>query len=336
MRNFLWRLAGHVARGLVMIWVVVTFTFFLVKLMPGNPVQVQVEKMVEQGMTQEQAQAQAAVAYGFLPTGSPISQYGHYLWRVLHFDLGQSVAAQGVPVATQVRAAVPWTMALVLGGILISFVLGVVLGVLAALRRSTATGHALSVSGSLLHGVPPFVIALVLFALFSQTWRLFPYGAPYDSDVDPSFNGWFIGNVIYHAVLPACAYALATYGGWLLTMKSSVVSVLGEDFVLAAELRGLTWWRRFRYLARNAMLPLFTVLAISIGLMFGGSIFIERIFNYQGLGVLLYNSLGSRDYPMMNGAFLLITIAVVIANILADLLYSAIDPRVRRVGTATA
>jgi peptide/nickel transport system permease protein len=336
MRNFLWRLAGHVARGLVMIWVVVTFTFFLVKLMPGNPVQVQVEKMVEQGMTQEQAQAQAAVAYGFLPTGSPFGQYLHYLWRVVHFDLGQSVAAQGVPVATQVRAAVPWTMALVLGGILISFVLGVVLGVLAALRRSTATGHALSVSGSLLHGVPPFVIALVLFALFSQTWRIFPYGAPYDSDVDPSFNGWFIGNVIYHAVLPACAYALATYGGWLLTMKSSVVSVLGEDFVLAAELRGLTWWRRFRYLARNAMLPLFTVLAISIGLMFGGSIFIERIFNYQGLGVLLYNSLGSRDYPMMNGAFLLITIAVVIANILADLLYSAIDPRVRRVGTATA
>jgi peptide/nickel transport system permease protein len=324
------RLAGHLARGLAMIWVVTTFTFFLVKLMPGDPVQIQVEKFIEQGMAPEQAQAQAAVTYGLLPHGSTWSQYVHYLWRLVHFDMGLSVSAQGVPVTKQVLAAAPWTTVLVLSGILISFLLGVTLGVFAAVRRSTAGGHALSISGSLLHGVPPFVIALVLVALFTRVWRIFPYGAPYDSSLTPGVNGWFIGNVIYHAVLPALAYALATYGGWLLTMKSSVVSVLGEDFVLAAELRGLSFWTRFRYLARNAILPLFTVLAISVGLMFGGSIFIERIFDYQGLGVLLYNSIGSRDYSTMNGAFLLITVAVVIANILADLLYSVIDPRVRR------
>jgi peptide/nickel transport system permease protein len=326
------RLAGHLARGLAMIWVVTTFTFFLVKLMPGDPVQVQVEKFIEQGMAPEQAQAQAAVTYGLLPHGSVWSQYVHYLWRLLHLDMGLSVTAQGVPVAKQVAAAAPWTTVLVLSGILISFLLGVVLGVFAAVRRSTAGGHALSISGSLLHGVPPFVIALVLVALFTRVWHVFPYGAPYDSAISPGLNGWFIGNVIYHAVLPALAYALATYGGWLLTMKSSVVSVLGEDFVLAAELRGLSFWTRFRYLARNAILPLFTVLAVSVGLMFGGSIFIERIFDYQGLGVLLYNSIGSRDYSTMNGAFLLITVAVVIANVLADLLYSVIDPRVRKVG----
>jgi peptide/nickel transport system permease protein len=148
--------------------------------------------------------------------------------------------------------------------------------------------------------------------------------------VAPGFYADFMVDVAYHTVLPAAAFALASYGGWLLAMRSSVASVLGDDFLLAAELRGLTRWMRFRYLARNAILPLFTVLAISFGLVFGGAIFIERIFNYPGLGMLLFASIGARDFSMMSGSFLIITAAVIVANILADLLYSAIDPRVRR------
>lgn len=332
MTVFARRLAGHLTRGLAMIWVVTTFTFFLVRLMPGDPVTVQYETLIQRGYTPQQAEAQTAVTYGFLPHGSLWHQYLEYLWRLLHLDLGVSVNAQGVSVATQVGAATPWTVVLVLSGILVSFLVGVGLGVFAALRRDKASGHALSISGSLLHGVPPFVIAIVLLTLFTRIWAIFPQGAPYDAEYTPGFNGWFVSNVAWHAILPALAYALSTYGGWLLAMKSSVVSVLGDDFLLAAELRGLGAWTRFRYLARNAILPLFTVLALSFGLMFGGSIFIEKIFNYQGLGVLLFNSIGQRDYSMMNGAFLLITAAVIVANILADLLYSVIDPRVRRAG----
>ena len=330
MKKILWRLAGHLARGLAMIWAVTTFTFFLIRLMPGDPVSVQYERLLAQGMSPDQAQAQTAITYGFLPKGTLWEQYLAYLWRLAQLDLGVSTEAQGVSVTTQVLAAAPWTVVLVLSGLLLSFLVGIVLGVFAALRRSTATGHALSISGSLLHGVPPFVIGIVLLALFTRIWPVFPSGRPYDQEYTPGLNGWFISDVIWHAILPATAYALASYGGWLLAMKSSVVSVLGDDFLLAAELRGLTPWMRFRYLARNAILPLFTVLALSFGFMFGGSIFIERIFNYQGLGVLLYNSIGSRDFPMMGGAFLLITAAVIVANIAADLLYSIIDPRVRR------
>jgi peptide/nickel transport system permease protein len=114
-------------------------------------------------------------------------------------------------------------------------------------------------------------------------------------------------------------------------MKSSVVSVLGDDFILGAELRGLRPLTVARYIARNAMLPLFTILALSIGFMFGGSIFIEEIFDYPGLGYALLTSIGKRDYPLMTGAFLIITVAVIVANILADLLYEVIDPRVRRI-----
>jgi peptide/nickel transport system permease protein len=135
--------------------------------------------------------------------------------------------------------------------------------------------------------------------------------------------------LIQHATLPIVTYALASYGGWILAMKSSVVSVLGDDFILAAELRGLKRGIIFRYVARNAILPLFTILALSLGMLFGGAIFIERIFNYPGLGLLLINSITNRDYALMGGAFLLITVAIVIANIVADMLYTAIDPRVR-------
>jgi peptide/nickel transport system permease protein len=331
MKEFLWRLAGHLTRGLVMIWAVTTFTFFLIRLMPGDPVQVQYERLIAQGMSPDQAESATAITYGFVPHGPVHQQYLDYLSGLLRLDLGVSVDSLGVPVADRVFGAMPWTILLVLSGILVSFLIGVTLGVVAALRRGGFVGHSLSISGSLLHGVPPFVIGIVLAALFSRVWRWFPSGGVYNGDeVAPGFYVDFMLNVAYHTVLPASAFAIASYGGWLLAMRSSVASVLGDDFLLAAELRGLTTWTRFRYLARNAILPLFTVLAISFGLVFGGSVFIEKIFNYPGLGLLLLSSIGSRDYSMMSGAFLLITAAVIVANILADLLYTVIDPRVRR------
>ncbi|WP_246001599.1 ABC transporter permease [Allorhizocola rhizosphaerae] len=327
----MWRIAGHLTRGLAMIWAVTTFTFVLIRLMPGDPVQVQYERLIAQGMTPDQAESATAITYGFVPHGPMWKQYLEYMWGLAHLDLGVSVESQGVPVADRVFGALPWTVLLVLSGILISFLIGVVLGVVAAMRRSTMVGHGLSIAGSLLHGVPPFVIGIVLAALFTRRWRWFPSGGHFNGDeVSPGFYYDFIGDVAYHAVLPAASFAVASYGGWLLAMRSSVASVLGDDFLLAAELRGLRPFMRFRYLARNAILPLFTVLAISFGLVFGGSIFIERIFNYPGLGMLLYQSIGARDFSMMSGAFLLITAAVIVANILADVLYTVIDPRVRR------
>jgi peptide/nickel transport system permease protein len=218
----------------------------------------------------------------------------------------------------------------VLSGIVVSFAIGVSAGVLAAVKRSTRLGDLLTVSGSVLHGIPQFVLAILLAYVFTTIWAVLPFGAPYDVTIAPGWNVAFIGSLITHAILPVAAYALSGYGGWLLTMKSSVVSVLGDDFILGAELRGLRRLTVARYIARNAMLPLFTILALSAGFMFGGSIFIEEIFDYPGLGYTLLASIGTRDYPLMTGTFLIITVAVVAANILADLLYGVIDPRVRR------
>lgn len=330
MTRLLLRISRRLLGGLVMIWVVTTFTFFVVHALPGDPVKVEYEKLLTQGMAPEQAQQQVSVMYGFVPHTSAWQQYGSYVWRLLHGDLGQSISYTGVPVSHIVLSAAPWTVVLVLTGILASFLVGVTLGVIAAVRRSTRIGDLLSISGSLLHGVPQFVLALLLLYVFSTQLAILPYGAPYDASFTPGLNWPFVQSVLTHALMPVAAYALSSYGGWLLTMKSSVVSVLGDDFILAAELRGLRGATILRYVARNAMLPLFTILALSIGFMFGGSVFIESIFDYQGLGQMLLSSITARDYPLMAGAFLLITVAVIVANILAEVVYTVIDPRVRR------
>jgi peptide/nickel transport system permease protein len=323
------RLGVKVLLGLLTIWVVASGTFFLVRLMPGNPDQLEIQTAEQAGMSPSAAVARAQLMYGFAPKQPLPQQYLSYLWQLAHFNLGLSITETGVPVTHIIAAAAPWTIVMVLSGTLVSFVIGVTAGLLAAVKRSTKLGDLLSVSGSILHGIPQFVLAVLLAYVFTTVWAVFQLSGPYNVADNPGWNLPFIGSVIVQAILPVMAYALSTYGGWLLTMKSSVVSVLGDDFILAAELRGLRPLTVARYVMRNAMLPLFTILALSIGFMFGGSIFIEDIFNYPGLGYTLFESVTKRDYPLMMGAFLIITVAVVVCNILADLLYAVIDPRVR-------
>lgn len=324
------RLLKRLIGGAVMVLVVASFTFFLVRMMPGDPVQAEYDTLITRGMTPVQAQDEVRVMYGFLPHQSLWVQYVHYLDRLIHFNLGQSITYEGVSVLHIVLSAAPWTIVLVLSGVVASFLLGVTAGVISAVKRSSGVGNFLTVSGSLLHGIPQFVMALLLAFLFTTLWPVFPFGAPYSGSLVPGLSLAFIGSVAYHAVLPVVAYALSSYGGWLLTMKSSVVSVMGDDFVLAAELRGLKPGIRFGYIGRNAILPLFTIFALSLGFMFGGSVFIENIFDYNGLGNLLLTSINARDYPLMSGAFLFITIAVILSNIVADFLYTIVDPRIRR------
>ncbi|MEU0519217.1 ABC transporter permease [Streptosporangium sp. NPDC006007] len=323
------RLAGHLARGLVMILVVTTISFLIIRNIPGDPMLARYEKLVEQGMSPEQAERATAVLYGFMPSGTMWEQYLDYISGLFRLDLGQSVSIPGAAVTDVLASAAKWTLLPVLVGTLLSFLVGIIVGVYAAIRRSGRLGDVLAISGSLLHGLPQYVLALLLGAVFTTLLPILPSGGTADIMFEPGFNAAYIGSLIQHATLPIATYALASYGGWILAMKSSVVSVLGDDFILAAELRGLKRGIIFRYVARNAILPLFTILALSLGLLFGGAIFIERIFNYPGLGLLLIDSITSRDYALMGGAFLLITVAIVIANIAADLLYTAIDPRVR-------
>lgn len=330
MKTVLVRLLKRIIGGVIMILVVASFTFFLVRMMPGNPIEAKYEQLIMSGYTPDQAMSAVRVMYGFIPKQPLFQQFVTYLWQILHLNLGQSISYEGTPVMKIILGAAPWTIILVLTGTLASFVVGVLAGVIAAIRRNKVSGNLITVSGSLLHGIPQFVMGLFLAYVFTTIWAVFPYGAPYDASLTPGFNWPYIGSLAWHAILPVATYALSSYGGWLLTMKSSVISVLGDDFILAAEVRGIKPSIRMRYIAQNAMLPLFTILALSIGFMFGGSIFIEDIFDYPGLGNMLTNAISYKDYPLMSGAFLLITVAIIAANIATDFLYSIVDPRIRR------
>ncbi|MCF6474081.1 ABC transporter permease [Nonomuraea sp. MG754425] len=323
------RLAGHLARGLVMILVVATITFFIVNNIPGDPMAARYEKLIEGGMSPEAAKQAVKVLYGFQPDGSMWQQYTDYLSGLFRLDLGVSVTRPGTPVLEVLGEAAKWTVLPVLAGTLLSFLVGIILGVFAAIKRTGKLGDALAISGSLLHGIPQYVLAMLLVVIFATLIPILPADGSVDILFEPGFNAGYLGSLAEHAVLPVLTYALSAYGGWILAMKSSVVTVLGDDFILAAELRGVKRSIVFRYIARNAILPLFTLLALSLGLLLGGAVFIEKIFNYPGLGWLLIGSVQDRDYALMSGAFLLITAATIVANIVADLFYTVIDPRVR-------
>lgn len=298
--------------------------------MPGNPIQAKYNQLIMRGLTPIQAKDEVRIMYNFVPHQPLWIQYLHYINSILHLNLGKSISYDGVSVLHIILSAAPWTIILVSTGLLASFIVGVLAGVIAAIKRSSLAGDALTISGSVLHGIPQFVMGLFLAYVFTTLWAVLPFGAPYNAGIIPSYSWPFILSLVRHAILPVATYALSSYGGWLLTMKSSVITVLGDDFILAAEMRGLTPTKRVQYVAHNAILPLFTILALSIGFMFGGSLFIEDIFDYPGLGNLLLHAISARDYPLMSGAFLLITVAVILSNLVTDFLYAVVDPRIRR------
>lgn len=324
------QLGRKIVAGIIMILVVASFNFFLVRLMPGNPATQYYNNLISTGVPYQIAMERTKIMYDFLPHQPLFQQYLNFLWQIVHFNLGRSITYEGVPVWHIIGTAAPWTLSLVPAGIIVSFIIGVAAGVVAAVFRNSWPGQSTTFVATLLHGIPAFMMAVLLAYLFTTYWPVLPFGAPYNAAIKPGLSAPFILSLAHHAALPIAAYAISGYGGWALSMKASVTTVLGQDFVLAAELRGLRRGTRLRYIARNAFLPLFTQLALQIGFMFSGAVFIETVFDYPGLGSLLNTSVGNHDYTLMDGTFLLLTATVIASNILADVTYAAIDPRIRR------
>ena len=315
--------------AIVMIFVVVTATFFLLRLMPGNPISIAYENMLQNGVSPAQAAVQIRIMYNVYPNASAVVEYLQYMGQLLHGNLGTSIAEAGQPVISLIMQSAPWTLLLVAVGLLISFIIGLVLGVMTALRRDTWFDHLVSQTSSIFHGVPNYITGFALLYLFTVALPWFPFGGIYSSSMHPAFTIQFIGNVAYHAVLPVSAYVLGGFGSWMLTAKSAAVSALGDDFMVAARIRGLTSGQQLNMLVHNSILPLFTGFVLSVGFMFGGAVFIETMFTIPGLGYLITTAVGQKDYPVMEGTFLILTAAVILSNFLADTLYSRIDPRIR-------
>ena len=329
-----------IVQGLFTIWAVTTITFFLIRLMPGNPIDIKIEQLQRsQGLNYQEARARASNMFGFNPDQPALEQYVDYMSKLLQGDLGLSITSEGVTVSSEILQYLPWTFFSVGIGLVISFALGIVIGLAMAYWRGGPLDNVMTIFSSILYGIPDYVIPLLLIIIVGLQWHWFSPGAMrggVDPTLTPGFTPEYIGSLLKFALLPVITYVLASIGGWVLTMKSSTISTLGEDYINVAKARGLSERRiLIGYVGRNAMLPLVTRLAISIGFVVGGSVIVEQLFQYPGIGLNLLRAIDSRDYTTMQGMFLVITIAVVLSNIGADLLFGLLDPRVRLGGTGS-
>jgi peptide/nickel transport system permease protein len=326
-------LLQRLARALFTIWFVTTITFFVIRAMPGNAIDILIQDLTAQGVSAEDARNQAAALMN-IDLDQPLTgQYLDYLGNVLHGDFGTSYKSRGLSVTKMITQVLPWTLFSVGLSLLITFVLGIALGAIMAYNRDTWIDHLLSNLAATLDAVSPYLIGLLAILLFGLTWKLVPImdmrGAM-SPNMKPGFTLAFLADIFKHVRVLLLVYVLSSIGSWMLQMKSNTVATLGEDYVTVARARGLTDGRILTaYVGRNATLPLFTRLAISIGFVVGGSVLLETLFTYRGVGFLLARSISERDYPVMQGVFLIITVSVVFANLLADYVYGWLDPRVR-------
>lgn len=331
--NYLLR---RLAKALFSIWLVATITFFVIRAMPGNAVDVLIQELTAQGVSAEDARNQAAALMN-IDLDQPIAlQYLDYLGNILRGDLGNSYKSAGLSVTDMIVQVLPWTLFSVGLALMITFVLGIALGTIMAYKRDTWIDHLLSNIAATLDAISPYLIGLLAILLLGLTWKLVPImdmrGA-LSPGIKAGFTVEFLTDVFKHVRVLLLVYVLSSIGSWMLQMKSNTVATLGEDYVTVARARGLTDVRILTaYVGRNATLPLFTRLAISVGFVVGGSVLLETLFTYRGVGFLLARSITERDYPVMQGVFLIITISVVFANLLADYVYGWLDPRVRIVG----
>jgi len=319
--------------ALFTIFVIVSITFFLVRKTPGDVMQAWAMDLVTTySMTYEDALAMVESWYGYEPNQPILQQYIKYLSGLLKGDLGKSFIYK-VSVNEVLVKALPWTVFVISISLLLSFGIGMLLGMAMAWKRKSILNPIVTAYASLTGATPDYITALILLIIFAVNLRIFPLKGAYDAMITPGFSWPFIKSVLMHAALPIAAYTFEHAAGWALAMKGSAVSVLGEDYIMAARARGLKESRiMVFYMGRNAILPLVTSLAISLGSMVGGSTLIETIFSYPGIGWFFGEALTKRDFGLMQGLFLFLAASIIFANLAADILYSVLDPRIKLEG----
>lgn len=311
-------------------WAAITINFFIPRMIPGDPVQQLLTKF--QGQMSTQAINSLYILFGLDKHQSLISQYGHYWVQLAHGDLGLSFTFFPTPVSQVLAGSLPWTIALVGLTTMISFALGTGLGVLAGWRRGSWADALLPVT-TFFSSVPYFWLGLIAITLLAGPGSFFPASGGFDPGVVPGFTGSFIGSAIQHSLLPAATILVSSMSGWILSMRNMMVTVASEDYITVAHAKGLSERRvMLNYAARNALLPNVSGFALSLGFIVGGTLLVEIVFSYPGVGYELFQAVGSQDYPLMQGIFLIITLAVLAANFLADVAYLLLDPRTRKEG----
>jgi peptide/nickel transport system permease protein len=321
------RLARRVGFYLLAAAVAITLDFFIPRLMPGNAVDAALAGMRSQITPAEISALEQQ--YGIGTNQSLWSQYVHYWSSLLHGDLGVSTSHYPSTVASVIGGALPWTLGMVGIATIISFVLGTLLGILVAWRRGTVMDNLLPAL-TFLQAAPYFFLAIVLVAAFATGLHWFPAISAYDQSLTPGWNWTYLGSVLDHAFLPALTIVLASAAGWTVGMRNVMVTTMDEDYVLVAQAKGLSKRRVISYAARNAILPSVTGFSLAIGFVVSGALLTEIVFSYPGIGFILESAVENRDYPLLQGVFLIITFTVLAANLIADFALVVLDPRTRQ------
>ncbi|GAB2024191.1 ABC transporter permease [Lactovum odontotermitis] len=326
MKFFLRRAAFY----LVTAWAAVTLNFFIPRLMPGDPVQALIARY--QGQISVDAVDSLRKLFGLQENVPLWQQYFEYWGKLFHGDLGVSLQAFPTPVSTIIKESLPWTIGLVGVATIIAFVIGTIIGIILGWRRGTKWDALIPIT-TFFSSVPYFWIGLIAIGVFATGLAWFPQGGSYSIDTIPGFNWPFISSVAYYGFLPALTIVLSSMAGWILGMRNMMVTVSSEDYVTVAHAKGLRESVvMFRYASRNAILPQVSGFALSLGFVVSGTLVMEQVFNYQGIGYRLLQATNNHDYPLMQGIFLVITLSVLVANILADVVYALLDPRTRKEG----
>jgi peptide/nickel transport system permease protein len=313
---------------LVALWASITLNFLIPRLAPGNPAEALIARF--QGRIRPEALHALEIEFG-ISNQSLWVQYLQYLNNLAHGNLGISITYFPTPVSTVIAQDIPWTLTLIGLSTIISFILGTLVGIFLAWRRGTALDSTIPPILTFFSAIPYFWLALLSLYILAYTLNWFPLNGGYDISTTVGMNGPFIVSAIQHGILPALTIVVSSIAGWLLGMRNTMITTLSEDYVLMAEAKGLPQRRvMFNYAARNAILPNITGLAINLGFVVGGALLVEIVFSYPGVGFALLQAVQNSDYALMQGLFLIIAIAVLAANFLADIVNAALDPRVRQ------
>lgn len=322
-------LPRRIAQSVLTAYLVITVTFVLTRYMPGGPLQSLRRELEARGdyVNIEQLENQMEILLNINPDLPVHVQYYQYFTSVLQGDLGFSIWYTQ-PVIDIVLQGLPWTMFIMLSAVFLNFAIAVVLGAVMAYYESTNLDLSLTSYSLVMTSVPYYIAGLLLIFVLSYQFNLFPSGGRFNPDTTPGLNVPFLSSVLYHGALPIMSYGI-TRMGKALTMRANSIQILGSDYVRAGTIRGIPGTRiATKYVGRNAILPLYTQFLISIGNALGGALILEIIFSYPGLGWYMYQAVEFRDYSLMMGIFMIVSLAVVVSLFIADITYGLIDPRI--------
>ncbi len=317
---------------LLIVFIAVTINFLIPRAIPGDPIEAALQTRIAiTGSTDVNVEEVARVYRAKFGLDKPLwQQYINYWLDIFRFDFGVSLMDFPQPVINKVRSAVLWTLGLMGISTLIAFALGTILGALVAWPRAPKFLHVLVPPFMLMSAIPFFLLAIILISIFAVELRVFPPGGGFSPIRILAFNLPSALDILYHALLPALSLVLGGIGAWALGMRAMMVSVLGEDYITFAEAKGLPPRRIFMwYGLRNALLPQITHLAVALGSILSGAVLVEAMFNYPGLGGILFAAISGKDYFVIQGVVLMLILTLALSLFVLDLIYPLIDPRIR-------